>query len=185
MVVYFELLDISEVSFPNFLPRISLWTNDNISIAINADRLIEDSNLFGRASMKDMSNIALTKNQNKRIFIDTFSYLEVILKSILSGQVFSNVREQLQSSYHILWNDLISATRPVLLSQIIKSVASIKEITDNTVFTSPNLLQNDSTADKQLLVTNISPPSKSGIVTLSKVYKDPEIGDTLQNCWYK
>jgi len=88
------------------------------------------------------------------------------------------VREQLQSSYHILWNDLISATRPVLLSQIIKSVASIKEITDNTVFTSPNLLQNDSTADKQLLVTNISPPSKSGIVTLSKVYKDPEIGDT-------
>ena len=107
------------------MPRISLWTNDNISIAINADRLIEGSNLFGWASVSffcfiflfsvqyysfapptpsnnhplygtsffrwKMSNIALTKNHNKGIFIDTFSYLEVILKSILSGQVFSNV----------------------------------------------------------------------------------------------
>uniref|UniRef100_K4AJR3 Aminotransferase-like plant mobile domain-containing protein n=1 Tax=Setaria italica TaxID=4555 RepID=K4AJR3_SETIT len=48
MVVYFELLDTSELNLPDSLPRISLWSTENVSTYIELDRINEGSNNFGR-----------------------------------------------------------------------------------------------------------------------------------------
>ena len=47
-IIYLELLDTSEISLPNYMPRLSIWSTEIIMAYIELDKMNDDGTIFGR-----------------------------------------------------------------------------------------------------------------------------------------
>jgi len=47
-IIYLELLDTSEISLPNYMPRLSIWSTEIIMAYVELDKMNDDGTIFGR-----------------------------------------------------------------------------------------------------------------------------------------
>ena len=47
-IIYLELLDTSEISLPNYMPRLSIWSTEIIMAYVELDKMNDDGTNFGR-----------------------------------------------------------------------------------------------------------------------------------------
>ncbi|KAG2642201.1 hypothetical protein PVAP13_2KG259258 [Panicum virgatum] len=50
MIIYFELLDLSELDLPDSIPRIRFWSNENVATYVYLDTINEEKLIFGKTS---------------------------------------------------------------------------------------------------------------------------------------
>ncbi|TVU32026.1 hypothetical protein EJB05_23742 [Eragrostis curvula] len=127
-VIYFELLDQSDIKFPDSVPRIRFWSTEVVKMVEEADATFDDRTSFGRLPMRDISLTPFRRRNLTETCIDYYQKdLSKELLSTLPGQEFSEVRIQLQKRYEEMCIQCLRAMQLIFFEQVIQTAITISQ----------------------------------------------------------
>ncbi|KAG2601455.1 hypothetical protein PVAP13_5KG591507 [Panicum virgatum] len=126
LIIYLELLDTSEISLPNYMPHLSIWSTEIIMAYVELDKMNNDGTNFGRIPLRDIRRSCFCTHYpiSDGIFIDTNSDMEHKLSTILPEDYYTKARKQLHLMYNESWKHYINSMKPF-------SVCKLKNISND------------------------------------------------------